>query len=136
MGVIHIFNRKDITNSIMLYVALFALLSLASASDRIINGVAVTSTSTAPWQVSLQKGGSHFCGGSLIAAGFVMSACHCKQNLGATAVMGTIYTNQPKISVKGQFTCHPDWNSNKMDYDYSILTLASEVDVTDPDIAI
>jgi len=120
----------------MLYVALFALVSLASASDRIINGVDVTSTSTAPWQVSLQKRGSHFCGGSLIAAGFVMSACHCKQNLGATAVMGTIYTNQPKISVKGQFTCHPQWNSNMMDYDYSIVTLSSEVDVTDPDVAI
>merc|ERR1712136_355506 len=102
----------------------------------IINGVDVTSTSTAPWQVSLQKQGSHFCGGSLIASGFVMSACHCRQSRGATAVMGTIYTNQPKISIFGQFTCHPQWNSNMMDYDYSIATLSSEVDVTDPDVAI
>jgi len=119
----------------MLYAALFALLSVASASDRIINGVAVTDTSVAPWQVSLQKQGSHFCGGSLIAAGYVMSACHCKQNV-ATVVMGTVDTTKPKFSVLGQFTCHPDWNSNMMDYDYSIITLASEVDVTDPDLAV
>merc|ERR1712136_572928 len=43
---------------------------------------------------------------------------------------------QPKISIFGQFTCHPQWNSNMMDYDYSILTLSSQVDVTDPDVAI
>ena len=49
--------------------------------------------------------------------------------------MGTIYTNQPKYQVHGMFTCHPDWNSNKMDYDYSILTLNSEVDVNDADVS-
>merc|ERR1712142_626244 len=49
---------------------------------------------------------------------------------------GSIYTNQPKYQVHGMFTCHPDWNSNKMDYDYSIITLASEVDVTNPDLAV
>merc|ERR1712168_1036410 len=95
MGVIPLYRVKAYYKfSTMMYVALFALLSLASASDRIINGVDVTSTSVAPWQVSLQHSGSHFCGGSLIAAGFVMSACHCKQNTGANVVMGTIYTNQ------------------------------------------
>merc|ERR1712136_157378 len=31
---------------------------------------------------------------------------------------------------------HLQWNSNMMDYDYSILTLSSQVDVTDPDVAI
>merc|ERR1711936_120496 len=94
MGMISLLPSRHQT-IIMLYVALFALLSLASASDRIINGVDVTETSVAPWQVSLQKSGSHFCGGSLIAAGFVMSACHCKQNTGATVVMGTIYADTP-----------------------------------------
>merc|ERR1712002_908835 len=137
MGVIPLYRVKAYYKfSTMLYVALFALLSLASASDRIINGVDVESTSVAPWQVSLQHSGSHFCGGSLIAAGYVMSACHCKQNTGANVVMGTIYTDQPKYQVHGMFTCHPSYNSRKNDYDYSILTLASEVDVTDPDLAV
>merc|ERR1712179_664574 len=121
---------------IMLYVALFALLSLASASDRIINGVDVTDTSVAPWQVSLQKSGSHFCGGSLIAAGFVMSACHCKQNTGATVVMGTIYADTPGQSHHGMFTCHPSYSSSNNDYDYSILTLQSDADLTDSNVAV
>merc|ERR1712212_497185 len=117
---------RDIQQKNMLLITLCALVSLAAADNRIVNGEDVTSFSTAPWQVSLQKQGSHFCGGSLIAAGYVMSACHCKQNV-ATVVMGTVDTTKPKFSVLGQFTCHPDWNSNMMDYDYSIITLASEV---------
>jgi len=120
----------------MLYVALFALLSLASASDRIINGVDVTDTSVAPWQVSLQHSGSHFCGGSLIAAGYVMSACHCKQTTGATVVMGTIYADTPGQSIHGMFQCHPSYSSSNNDYDYSILTLQSDADLTDSNVAV
>merc|ERR1739838_1145289 len=37
-----------------------------------------TSTTQAPFQVSLQTGGSHFCGASLISTTHVMSAGHCK----------------------------------------------------------
>merc|ERR1711936_450 len=135
MGMISLLPSRHQT-IIMLYVALFALLSLASASDRIINGVDVTETSVAPWQVSLQKSGSHFCGGSLIAAGFVMSACHCKQNTGATVVMGTIYADTPGQSHHGMFTCHPSYSSSNNDYDYSILTLQSDADLTDSNVAV
>merc|ERR1711936_1133109 len=135
MGMISLLPSRHQT-IIMLYVALFALLSLASASDRIINGVDVTETSVAPWQVSLQKSGSHFCGGSLIAAGFVMSACHCKQNTGATVVMGTIYADTPGQSIHGMFQCHPSYSSSNNDYDYSILTLGSDADLTDSNLLI
>jgi len=121
----------------MLSFALFALIAVAAANPtRVINGDDVTSTSVAPWQVSLQKSGSHFCGGSLISAGHVMSACHCKQSTGATVVMGTVRTDDPKISVRGSFTCHPSYSSSKNDYDYSIVTLASTVDLSDIDIAV
>jgi len=125
----------------MLFVALCALLSLAAADERIVNGEDVTSFSTAPWQVSLQKQGSHFCGGSLIGAKYVMSACHCRQSSGVVAVMGTLEWqdtngNGNGVSVHGNMECHPDWNSNKMDYDFSIMTLRSEVDLANPDLAV
>merc|ERR1712121_32173 len=122
----------------MLYFCLFALFAAATAapSSRIVNGETATSTAVAPWQVSLQKSGSHFCGGSLIAAGFVMFACHCKQTFGADVIMGTVDWTDPKISVRGTFTCHPQYSTSpSTDYDYSIVTLASNVNVNDVDIA-
>ncbi|XP_078490083.1 trypsin alpha-like [Ciona intestinalis] len=64
------------------FISLCALVLLAHAAqsaDRIVNGADVTSTSFAPWQVSLQRSGSHFCGGSIISATRIMCAAHCVQ---------------------------------------------------------
>merc|ERR1712136_618349 len=52
----------------------------ARADERIINGEDATSTAVAPYQVSLQQSGSHFCGGTVISSTHVMSAGHCKIN--------------------------------------------------------
>merc|ERR1712135_279086 len=122
----------------MLYFCLFALVAAATAapSSRIVNGETVTSTAVAPWQVSLQRSGSHFCGGSIISAGFAMSACHCKQTLGADVAMGTVDYTKPKYTIRGTFTCHPQYSTfPATDYDYSIVTLASNVDLNDADVS-
>ncbi|KAM9457778.1 serine protease 27-like isoform 2-T2 [Clarias gariepinus] len=39
-----------------------------------------------PWQVSIQRGGSHFCGGSLINENWVLSAAHCFQSVAASSI--------------------------------------------------
>ncbi|KXN67816.1 trypsin-like serine protease [Conidiobolus coronatus NRRL 28638] len=53
-------------------------------SDRIING---KPSKGYPWVASLQmSGGSHFCGGALIAPSVVLTAGHCVIGLGASEI--------------------------------------------------
>ncbi|XP_037546923.1 serine protease 27 [Nematolebias whitei] len=47
--------------------------------DRIVGGVNAMDGSW-PWQVDIQKSGSHICGGSLITDTWVLSAAHCFPN--------------------------------------------------------
>ena len=49
---------------------------MPSVNTRIVNGETAIPHSW-PWQVSLQSGGDHFCGGSLINSRWVVSAAHC-----------------------------------------------------------
>merc|ERR1711955_103352 len=59
-----------------------------------------------------------------------------KQTLGADVAMGTVDYTDPKIKVRGTFTCHPQYSTfPATDYDYSIVTLASNVDLNDVDIS-
>jgi len=47
-----------------------------SVNVRVVGGVEAMPHSW-PWQVSLQKNGAHFCGGSIINERWVLSAAHC-----------------------------------------------------------
>ncbi|XP_052841180.1 trypsin alpha-3 [Drosophila gunungcola] len=43
---------------------------------RIVGGIA-TSIEQHPWQVSVQRSGAHFCGGSIISNNIIVTAAHC-----------------------------------------------------------
>jgi len=109
---------------------------LANKSNRIVGGEE-TETNEYPWQVALvSAGGSHpFCGGTLISSRHVLTAAHC--TAGSTANSIAVLVGEHRIDDSSYtrlslsaITDHPDYNSNTLDNDFSILTLSAPVSFT------
>ena len=108
------------------------LLAVANAEERIINGADATSTKIAPWQVSLQQSGSHFCGGTVISATHVMSAGHCKTSNIVSRftvnVGGVDYRNLDQQLSMSNWVVHPQFTQRGgINYDYSVITVSSAI---------
>uniref|UniRef100_A0A3Q2WSH4 Zgc:165423 n=1 Tax=Haplochromis burtoni TaxID=8153 RepID=A0A3Q2WSH4_HAPBU len=110
-----------------------AVCGKASLNTRIVGGQ-VAPVGSWPWQVSLQRSGSHFCGGSLINSQWVLTAAHCfptstptglTVNLGLQSLQGS---NPNAVSrTVTQIIKHPNYNSGTKDSDVCLLQLSSPV---------
>ncbi len=101
----------------------------AGGEDKAIVGGANTTIDQQPWQISLQSFGSHFCGGSIIAPGWVLTAQHCVDGENAadlTIVAGTSKLSRPgdgQTRKVAQIVRFPGYSSPEFGKDVSLLKL-------------
>ncbi|XP_072374467.1 chymotrypsinogen 2-like [Scyliorhinus torazame] len=109
-----------------------AISPVVTGYARIVNGEEAVPGSW-PWQVSLQSdSGWHFCGGSLINDNWVVTAAHCGVSTADFVIVGAhdksskMELSQKSMSIAKVIT-HPKWSSFTINYDVSVVKLASPV---------
>ncbi|XP_020899808.1 chymotrypsin-like elastase family member 1 isoform X1 [Exaiptasia diaphana] len=110
----------------------------ASSSKRIVNG-ANADAHEWPWQVSLQQdssGSSHFCGGSIIATEWVLTAAHCveyyRRSPGSFQIVVGAHdkdqkTQHQEIHYAKQIYIHTSWNRRRLRADVAFIRLTKKI---------
>ncbi len=95
-----------------------------------------------PWQVALIDGQSvfrrQFCGGSIVADNWILTAAHCVENAHQSGV--DVLAGTARLSLGGQrvdvaeIRIHPKWGTTgvPIDYDAALLRLAEPLSVGSP----
>ncbi|CAK1547338.1 unnamed protein product [Leptosia nina] len=96
-----------------------------NTSTRIVNGNEAPDGGI-PYQVSLRLGGSHFCGGSILKAEWILSASHCFDRIRyvqyITALVGTNDLKSGGDEVKiDKIVKHPDYVQKQYKNDIALL---------------
>jgi len=109
---------------------------LAQRTTRIVGGVN-TEVNEYPWQAGLvSKGGSYvWCGGSLVNSRWVLTAAHCTVGDSPSSIQVLLGEHDYNIDHEADhiradvssIKNHPDYNSNTLDNDFSMLKLSVAV---------
>ncbi|XP_043066552.1 trypsin delta [Drosophila bipectinata] len=106
---------------------------LPQLDGRIVGGTATT-ISSFPWQISLQRSGSHSCGGSIYSANIIVTAAHCLQSVSASSLKvraGSTYWNSGGTLVSvSAFKNNENYNANTMVNDIAVIRLSSSLSLS------
>lgn len=114
----------------MIYKQNYTYLDAASINWKIIGGKNA-SEGQFPHHVSLQIGGSHNCGGSLINKRYVLTAAHCV--LGAEASDVSVLVGTSNLASGGQryqaarLVAHENYTAFQFSWDIGLVKLSSDV---------
>ncbi|XP_028319873.1 transmembrane protease serine 4-like isoform X2 [Gouania willdenowi] len=103
------------------------------SQDRIVGGTDALIEDW-PWQVSLQQGGQHTCGGSLVSPNWVVTAAHCfvgsKKELSRWRVVsGKTHMSAVGGSYVDRVILNGNYDAAKNDYDIAMMRLSSPITV-------
>jgi trypsin len=98
-----------------------------SENDRIVGG---RPSRGYPFMASLQRGGRHFCGGTLVAPRTIVTAAHCVQGVYPSQV--NVRLGITRLSQAGgenlraaQVIAHPEFDGQQLINDVAVIILAS-----------
>ena len=122
------FNKTKFKKTAIAFVVGAGLiLGAASGADAIVGGNE-SATGARPYQVSLQSGGEHYCGGSIIDATTIVTAAHCVQGENAAGTM--IRAGVTDVTSAGgqdvqvaSISSHPSYAQNEL-ADIAVIKLA------------
>lgn len=112
-----------------------AQLKIAFSSGDIIDGVNAQS-GEAPYIVSLQYGGSHFCAGSIINKNWVVTAAHCLIYKSFTVIAGLHVrsdlsgTQIRSVANKSQYIAHEKFGGGVGPFDIGVIYIQEPFDLT------
>ncbi|KAG4076646.1 hypothetical protein HA402_001933 [Bradysia odoriphaga] len=104
------------------------MVPMGEANGRIVGGDAV-SINNFPFTLSLRRLGAHRCGASLISTTRALCAAHCTVNIAGNGFTlrggSTQHASGGQLIASTQVRNHPNYNSNTLNNDISVVWLAS-----------